>query len=94
MARDIEAVIAIVRQAHPTVQVSQLRVLHPGADDDGIWFFTVPGGGYEIQIESFSGNAPFLAEDHFGERYDNLSLQDAAAVAVRWLSTGEIKLSE
>ena len=48
----------------------------------------------KIQIESFSGNAPFLAEDHFGERYDNLSLQDAAAVAVRWLSTGEIKLSE
>jgi hypothetical protein len=40
----------------------QLRVRHPGADDDGLWFFTRPGSSNEVQIESPNGRCPFLIE--------------------------------
>jgi hypothetical protein len=36
-------------------------VTHP-ADDDGIWFFR--NGDVEVQIESSTGNCPFLIESN------------------------------
>jgi len=65
MARDIDEVIAGLVQQWPALKWEQLRVAHPGVDDDGIWFFTHPGGRGEVQVESSTGSAPFLIEgDH------------------------------
>jgi hypothetical protein len=60
--RDVERIIKQVRELHPSIEVSQLKVLHPGADDDGLWFFRHPESPFEVQIESTDGTCPFLIE--------------------------------
>ncbi len=60
--RDIENVIQSFNTMYPTVRVGQLEVLHPGADDDGLWFFQTPDSKLEVQIESSTGMFPFLIE--------------------------------
>jgi hypothetical protein len=57
---DIEAVIGGVRSEIPHVEVKQLQVTHPGADDDGLWYFRLPGVRRDIQLESSTYNCPFL----------------------------------
>ena len=60
--RDIDAIIAHLHLTHPDISVAQLTVLHPGADDDGLWFFRHPATDIEVQLESSSGTCPFLFE--------------------------------
>jgi hypothetical protein len=60
--RDIERIIDIVRIRHPEIAINQLQVRHPGIDDDGLWFFTKPTSPIGIQLESSSGNCPFIIE--------------------------------
>jgi hypothetical protein len=60
--RDIDSVIAELHRAHPSVVCEQVRVAHPGADDDGLWFFTHPDHSGEVQLESPTGQVPFLVE--------------------------------
>jgi hypothetical protein len=61
--RDVEKIIEKVRELYPAVEVNQLKVLlHPGADDDGLWFFRQPGSPFDVQIESTKGTCPFLIE--------------------------------
>ena len=60
MERDIDQIIASVKEQIPNVQIEQLRVTHP-ADDDGLWWFRVPNRS-EVQVESSTGNCPFLIE--------------------------------
>ena len=62
MSRDIDAIIAGVRKRVPDVVVSQLQVKYPGSDDDGLWFFDLPGITKNIQAESSSGQCPFIIE--------------------------------
>jgi hypothetical protein len=60
--RDIERIIGVIGEMYPAVEVRQLKVLHPGADDDGLWFFRQPESPFEVQLESSSGMCPFLIE--------------------------------
>jgi hypothetical protein len=60
--RDIDQIIQSVMKTCPTVKVRQLEVSHPGADDDGVWFFKQFGTEFEIQLESPKGMCPFLVE--------------------------------
>ena len=60
--RDIDQIIQSMMKICPTVKVRQLEVSHPGADDDGIWFFKQSGSEFEIQLESPKGMCPFLVE--------------------------------
>ena len=60
--RDVDVVIALIRERLPEVAVEQLQVKFP-ADDDGLWFFRLPGRGVEVQIESSTGECPFLVEN-------------------------------
>ena len=59
---DAEKVIHSIVTKYPEVKVRQLHVLHPGADDDGLWFFDWVGSKFGVQIESSSGMSPFLVE--------------------------------
>lgn len=61
MAQDIDRVIEKVRAAFPGVKVDPLTRIFP-ADDDGVWFFSLPGIPGEIQVESNKGARPFLVE--------------------------------
>jgi hypothetical protein len=37
------------------IHIEQLKVKHPGADDDGLWFINIKGQKEEVQIESSEG---------------------------------------
>jgi hypothetical protein len=60
--RDIDLIIEGVRRRLPDVEVEQLQVKYPGVDDDGLWYFSVPGIRKHIQIESSYGVCPFIVE--------------------------------
>jgi len=60
--RDIDAIINQLRLAYPDISAEQLVVLHPGADDDGLWFFRHPASEVELQLESSTGICPFVVE--------------------------------
>lgn len=60
--RDVDEIIDRIRRDNPSVTIQQLKVVHPGADDDGVWFFQQPDSEFEVQIESSSGMCPFLVE--------------------------------
>jgi hypothetical protein len=60
--RDIDAIIAQLQLAYPDISAQHLTVLHPGADDDGLWFFKHPASPIEVQLESSTGTCPFLVE--------------------------------
>jgi hypothetical protein len=61
MPQDIETIIAEVRRLIPEVEVIQMHKTHE-VDDDGLWWFRLPGVTKDIQIESSSYNCPFLIE--------------------------------
>ena len=50
--RDIEAIALQLSAWRPDVVFEQLRVQHPGADDDGVWFVRLPENPME-------GSTPF-----------------------------------
>jgi len=58
----IDDLVAALRHAYPEISIEQVRVSHPGADDDGVWFVRHPRGLTEVQIESSTGRPPFLIE--------------------------------
>ena len=60
--RDIDEIIQKLTAMHPGIVHEQLKVLHPGADDDGLWFFRHPNSPHEVQLESNTGQCPFLYE--------------------------------
>lgn len=60
--RDIHQIESTLVALYPELKISQLKVLHPGADDDGLWFFSHPACRCEVQLESPSGDCPFLLE--------------------------------
>ncbi len=60
--RDIDEIIKALTQSHPGLSVEQLKVRHPGADDDGLWFFTHTSSPHQVQLESPHGMCPFLFE--------------------------------
>ena len=61
MERDIDRIIATVKERLPTIEVQQFKATHP-ADDDGVWWFYVPGVNADVQIDSSYGQCPFLVD--------------------------------
>lgn len=87
MTADIEEIKAKLKQRFPAICVRQLVSAHP-ADDDGLWFFTVEGR--EVQVESASGNAPFLVESCAHPRTAHArSVEEAMELVVRELGLTE-----
>jgi hypothetical protein len=70
---DVEKIIELIRDMHPEAEVEQLKVLHPGADDDGLWFFVQPESPFQVQIESSTGMCPFLIETNENDKRVNAS---------------------
>jgi hypothetical protein len=62
MSRDIDHIIEQVSQRLPGVKVQQHWVKNPKVDDDGIWWFYLPGFKKDIRIESSNGMCPFMVE--------------------------------
>ena len=92
--RDVDKVIESVRAMHPTVTVEQLKVRHPGADDDGLWFFTQPETQFQVQIESSTGMCPFLIEAEATDvRYTTNSVEETVETLSALLDLAKTKTS-
>ena len=63
MGRDIDIIMAAVRAKLPAIEVQQHQVKFPGIDDDGVWWFRIPGIKDFVQIDSHNGQCPFLVDD-------------------------------
>jgi hypothetical protein len=89
--RDIDSIISQLRLAHPDISAEQLAVTHPGIDDDGLWFFRHPASDVELQLESGTGNCPFLVESSASvDRLTADTLEQAVASVVTGLGlTGQ-----
>jgi hypothetical protein len=62
MDRDIDRIIERVKERQPTVLAEQLAPSHPGTDEDGLWFFRLPGTPGEVAVDSATGDCPFVIE--------------------------------
>lgn len=58
----IEELTAALQRAYPGITIEQLRITHPGADHDGVWFVKHPAAVVDVQVESPNGEAPFSVE--------------------------------
>lgn len=84
--RDIDRVIQRIMTACPSAKIRQLDVRHPGADDDGLWFFEQPASNFEVQVESTNGTCPFLIEtDETKERLTTSSVDETVEVLTKLL---------
>ncbi len=92
--RDIDAIIAALTAKHPRAWVEQLKVKHPGADDDGLWFFSHPESAFEVQLESPFGAFPFLVESNRWDARGHASTVDEAVEFIEsWLGLPAVKQS-
>ena len=84
---DVQEVIRLVRQTYPNIKWTRLWVSHPGADDDGLWFFWLPNEAGEVQIESSFGVCPFIVEtDKHNECFTGNSVPEVAETVIDWLA--------
>ena len=84
--RDIDAIITQLHVAYPDISAEQLAVLHPGVDDDGLWFFRHPATGAEVQLEASTGTCPFLFESSgSAERLTAGTVEQAVAFVIAGL---------
>lgn len=85
MSEHIAEVIEALRESFPSLSVQQHRAVHP-ADDVGIWFFRLPDCDGEVQVESSTGNLPFLIEWTGGEeRIQGVSIPAVVAQVKEFL---------
>jgi hypothetical protein len=91
LSRDIDQIIERVKARLPDVHVEQLWVSHPGVDDDGLWFFRLPGIQKDIQIESSFGMCPFIVEHSdmksSSEAETARTIEDAVEKVVAYLTS-------
>lgn len=84
MLRDIDLIIDRLTAEVPGILVEQLKVTHPGADEDGLWFINIPNQRGEVQIESSEGMCPFLIESDFNDaRYYGHTVEEVLATIKR-----------
>jgi hypothetical protein len=89
--RDIDRILASVQQRLPDVTVVQHVAIHPG-DDDGIWWFSLPGVSQNVHLEAPFGNCPFLVETNEQCCKDALkatTVQEAVTVIVEYLAAAK-----
>ena len=69
--------------------VEQRAVTH-AAVDDAIWFITLPPASIEVQLESPTGNCPFLIESSLSpERLHAASIGEAINMVSAMLASHE-----
>lgn len=82
--RDIDLIIDRLTAEVPGIEIEQLKVTHPGADDDGLWFINIPNQRGKVQIESSEGMCPFVIESDFNDvRHDGHTVEEVVATVKR-----------
>lgn len=86
MTRDIDLIIARIRAELPEVEVVQMHQTHP-ADDDGLWWFRLPGKKKDIQIESSTYSLPFIVEHSDMRSSDEAHIGHTIDEVVRYVTS-------
>ena len=85
--RDIDQVLRALQRRYPDLRVEQPPASQ-GPDAGGIWSIGLPSGAIEAQLESASGNCPFLIESSLSrERLHAASIGEAINMASTILGT-------
>jgi hypothetical protein len=84
MARDIEQLTDALRRGYPEITIEQRRTAHSGADD-GFWYANHPQGFTEVQIESSTGDVPFLIESDLAPPIIARAVDDAVRIVTERL---------
>ena len=75
--RDIDQVIAALRRRLPDLRAEQRPGAYAAVDEE-IWFISLPSTSLEVQLESPTGNCPFLIESSLSpERLHAASIGEA-----------------
>lgn len=85
MAKDIEQLTEALRRAYPEITVEPLRLAHPGADDDGLWYVNHPRALTKVQVESSTGDMPFLIESDLAPPILARAVDDAVRIVTQRL---------
>jgi len=83
MRHDIDIIKERIHAILPDVKIEQLQVSHPGADDDGLWFFRREGKIHHMQLESSTYDLPFIIESTDTPTASIAASIDEAVEAVR-----------
>jgi hypothetical protein len=83
--RDIDQIIAAVKQHIPEVIVSQLQTKH-ASDDNGLWWFGLREGNHDVQIENANGMCPFLIETDTDQACTTHSVDETVQIIVYTLA--------
>ena len=84
MQRDIDLIREQLTATIPGIHIEQLKVKHPGVDDDGLWFIDIQDREQQVQIESSEGMCPFLIESDFSnERFYGHTIDEVIATVKR-----------
>ena len=83
MPHDIDIIKERVRTAVPDVRIEQLKVSHPGTDDDGLWSFHREAKKEKVSLESSTYDAPFTVEFTSSDRRFTARTVEEAIDAVR-----------
>lgn len=82
--RDIDRIIAAVRQQIPEVTVDQIPKERP-TDDDSIWWFGLPGVLEDVRVEQPRGTGPLLLVTEDDERGYQRRMAAGAAEAAQMI---------
>ncbi len=82
--RDIDQIIVAVKQHIPEIIISQLQTRH-ASDDNWLWWFGVPEGSHNVQIESANGVCPFLIETDTDQPRTAYSVDETVQMIVAYL---------
>ena len=85
--RDVDLIIKKVRHQLQDVQVYQYHKTHP-ADDDGVWWFSLPNVEPDIKLDSSYGSCPFMVEtnEQWGENARTaVTIDEAVSMIVSYL---------
>ena len=85
--RDIDQIIAAVREQIPEVTVDRLQ--QSPAEDGGIWWFGLPGVIDDVRVENRWGQCPFVIQtedDRSGyQRHTALTVAEAVQLIAGYL---------
>ncbi|GAA1788926.1 hypothetical protein GCM10009682_08730 [Luedemannella flava] len=80
----VDDILFALRKSYPGLQVVRLSVSHP-ADDDNVWFISLPPDGPELQLDSLpNGRPPFLLESDWA-RAQTADIEEAIEQLSEWL---------
>jgi len=85
MPKDIEQLTDALRRAYPEITIEQPRVAHTDADDQGVWYVNHPRAFTEVQVESSTGDVPFLIESDLAPPMLARAVDDAVRIVTERL---------